>query len=518
MPEAGFSYDVVAYPGRAYAQTHPDRLATIASLFGLQAAPVGQCRVLEIGCGDGGNLIPMACHLPESRFTGIDLSARAIAQGCALIERLGLDNVRLIHMDLMDWDPAGAQFDYVVAHGVYSWVPVGVQDKLLAICGAHLAPKGVAFVSYNAMPGSHLRTLVREMLLFHAEHFDEAETKIAQAQAFLRFLIGNTSSSGDEYSALLRKEMERISRHTGAYLFHDDLAEHHNPAYFHQFARHAARHGMQYLGEADFHEMQTDPFPPEAREHLRGMAANGLYIQKEQIQDFLRCRRFRQTLLCRAEVPLQREPGPDRIQNYYIASAAAPKSGQPEWDPESAEEFQTPGGASVSVKLPLVKAVLRLLFESWPQAIHFSELLARAHSLVSRQSGTVQNLSVEDAARLSAALWTMYSSGVIELHTCCSRFTLKPSDYPVADPLCRAQAELGPYITNMRHMTVEMDDAAGRGLLPLMDGSRSRDTLEREYARLLAAAGEQREWGEGGLKADFEQTVRRLAELAVLSQ
>jgi SAM-dependent methyltransferase len=515
MGEGAFSYDVVAYPGRAYAQTHPDRLATIASLFGLQAAPVEQCRVLEIGCGDGGNLIPMASHLPKSHFTGIDLSRRAVDQGSSLLASLGLENIQLNHMDLMEWNPAQGEFDYIIAHGVYSWVPSAAQEKLLAICGAHLARRGVAFVSYNALPGSHLRALVRDMMLFHVQHFDQPETRIAQAQAFLRFLIANTFTEGDEYCAFLKKEMERISRHTGAYLFHDDLAEHHNPVYFHQFAGHAARHGLQYLGEADFHEMQTDSLPPDAADHLRRMAADGLYLEKEQIQDFLRCRRFRQTLLCREEVPLQRDPGPQRIPNYFVASAAAPKSGEPEADPDAAEEFQTPRGASISVKLPLAKAVLRLLFEVWPQAIHFSELLSRAHSLLSQQSGAIQNFSAEDAARLSAALWKMYSSGVIELHIGSFSFTLKPGEYPVADPLCRAQAQLGPYITNLRHMTVEIDDASGRALLPLMDGSRSRDALRREYARILAGAGEA---GSGECKEEFEQTMRRLAELALLSE
>ena len=81
-------YDELPYPGSAFAQTHPDRLATLATLFGMTPAPVERCRVLELGCGDGGNLIPMAFALPESRFTGVDLATTAIARGQQLIDQV----------------------------------------------------------------------------------------------------------------------------------------------------------------------------------------------------------------------------------------------------------------------------------------------------------------------------------------------------------------------------------------------------------------------------------------------
>ena len=71
-------YDEVRYPGRFYPQTSPERLATLGTLFGLNPAPVDHCRVLELGCGDGGNLLPLAELLPRSSFLGIDLARAAI--------------------------------------------------------------------------------------------------------------------------------------------------------------------------------------------------------------------------------------------------------------------------------------------------------------------------------------------------------------------------------------------------------------------------------------------------------
>ena len=70
-------YDAVPYESKSFPQTHPDRLATLGRLFGMNPAPVTHSRVLELGCAGGGNLIPMAFHLPENDFLGIDLSHRS---------------------------------------------------------------------------------------------------------------------------------------------------------------------------------------------------------------------------------------------------------------------------------------------------------------------------------------------------------------------------------------------------------------------------------------------------------
>jgi tRNA G46 methylase TrmB len=118
-------YDNVPYPSAPYPQTHPDRLATMATLFGMRPAPVERCRVLELGCNDGSNLIAMAYGLPQSQFVGIDLAERPIAKGKATIEALGLTNLTLHCLDLRHMPSDLGRFDFILAHGVYSWVPAG---------------------------------------------------------------------------------------------------------------------------------------------------------------------------------------------------------------------------------------------------------------------------------------------------------------------------------------------------------------------------------------------------------
>src|SRR5262249_42544879 len=159
--------------------------------FGMTPAPVEGCRVLELGCGDGGNLIPMAFTLPKSCFTGLDLAGTAIARGRSLLGALDLSNIRLLHLDLLDVSVDFGEFDYIIAHGLYSWVPPHVRKRILEICKLHLATNGVAYISYNTYPGGHLRDALRNMMLFHVRNTAGAEQRSRQARELLEFLVAS---------------------------------------------------------------------------------------------------------------------------------------------------------------------------------------------------------------------------------------------------------------------------------------------------------------------------------------
>ena len=177
------SYDDFPYQTLPFAQTHPDRLATLAWLFGLEPTPIERCRVLELGCSSGGNLIPMAVTLPHSEFIGIDFSAVEIRQGAADVAASSLANVRLLQMDLRDFGDAFGSFDYVVAHGLYSWAPNEVQEKVLEICARQLGAKGVAYISYNTLPGWRLGAAVRDAMRYHTRQFTDPKIRVQQARA-----------------------------------------------------------------------------------------------------------------------------------------------------------------------------------------------------------------------------------------------------------------------------------------------------------------------------------------------
>ncbi len=185
MINTTISYDDVLYPSLTHLQTHPDRLATLAALFEMQPAPVPTSRILELATGQGGNLIPLAVSYPNSHCFGVDLSQRQIESGQAVIDSLGLKNINLRTQSILDFPADAGKFDYINAHGVYSWVPEPVRDKILQICRDHPAPHGVAIVSDNTFPGWHQRRIIRDMMLFHTKRFTEPAKRIEQAKTFL---------------------------------------------------------------------------------------------------------------------------------------------------------------------------------------------------------------------------------------------------------------------------------------------------------------------------------------------
>lgn len=286
------AYDSVAYPTYPRIETHPDRLATVASLAGMSPAPVARCRVLEIGCGDGGNLVPMAYFLPESSFLGVDLADGAIARGRELVRELKLRNIELRAGDLRDLGRGEGAFDYIVAHGLYSWIPPEVRDRLMALCADLLAPEGVAYISYNTWPGRHERHILREILLYHLRGVRAPGRRLRDARRLLRAI-------GTPGAVAMAERSDDV-------LFHDDLAGVNDPVWFRDFAAHAASHGLQYIGDAG-------PGPRAAGED-------------EQHTDFLRMRAFRQSLVCRAG----RAPKPPSaaMMPSFLFSIAAPEAAQ----------------------------------------------------------------------------------------------------------------------------------------------------------------------------------------------
>ncbi|MCA9195015.1 MAG: class I SAM-dependent methyltransferase [Planctomycetales bacterium] len=161
----GSTYDQIPYPSLPIQRTHPSHLAAVARLFGMLPTSPKNCRVLELGCAAGNNLLLLASHYPKSEFVGVDSSVTQIEEGLAAVNELRLENISLEAMDLLDIDESFGAFDYVICHGVFSWVPHSTQTGILEIGRRCLAPNGVFFISYNTYPGWHMRRAVRDMIL-----------------------------------------------------------------------------------------------------------------------------------------------------------------------------------------------------------------------------------------------------------------------------------------------------------------------------------------------------------------
>jgi SAM-dependent methyltransferase len=406
----------------------------VATLFGLHPADPATCRYLELGCGDGGNVVPMAYGLPGASFTGIDIAPTAIAHAEELRRALGLDNLELRLADLVALGELGT-YDFIVAHGVYSWIEPAARDALLAACRAHLAPHGVAYVSYDVLPGGHRREITRQMLRWHLRDVDDPQERIAQARA----LLTAVSEAG-------QGQAEWALGQSDAALYHDELAEHHDAVLFTDFVAHAGRHGLAFLAEADVFEMQAGGLPP-------GLGADP--IAREQYLDFFKGRMFRQTLLCHSGAE-RREPAPAVVRGMLAATPARPAG-----DVRPGRvEFRGPQGATLTTDHDALKAVLVRLGDAWPRALPVAEL-------------------AEDDA-VFAALLQAYAANLVQLHVWAPALAATPPERPTASALARLQAGRGTRITNLRHATVEVPDELGRRLITLLDGTRDRAALLRE--------------------------------------
>jgi SAM-dependent methyltransferase/methyltransferase-like protein len=505
-----FAYDEVEYPSAALPQAHPGHVHAVARMFGRDPVPADRCRYLEVGCGDGTHLIACAFALPESTFVGVDLSAVAVERGRRLAGQLGLSNVSLYAADLTAWEPPPGGFDYVVSHGCYSWVPAPVRDGLLRLLARSLRPEGVGYVSYNAYPGCYLRRMVWEMLRFHADDAPDPADKISRAREMLTVLAaGQVGQAGrpNTPSAVTGPELDRLLHHSKPQLmYHDDLSGVNDPVYLHQFVAHARQHGLHFLAEAQAHAMAVIGFPPAVTNVLNELARKDV-IQKEQYLDFLRLRRFRETLLTLDPAPPRAEPDPARITTLAVASPARPPAEPIDLAPGVEVAFAIEKGATASTDEPIGKAALTVLGERWPARVPFAELLRTAAARLGRDP------TPADTATLAGLLTEVWTAGMVRLNDHCPRFEQTASERPVASPLARLLARRDGLATSLLHATTELDSPPTRLLVQLLDGTRDRDRLA---ADLVAAYPEDARPDPESLRADLDRDLDHLARTGLL--
>ena len=461
-------YDAVAYAAQANAQSHPTHLATVASLLGLAPPAVASARVLEVGCSDGANLLPMAATLPNARFTGCDISGQAIAAARRCADELGLRNVTLVQADLATLRDGGEPFDYIVAHGVYSWVPAAVRDELLALAKDRLHPDGLMFVSFNVYPGCHVRQAAWEMLRYHVDRFDDPRVRLDQARA-LAGLLAEPSVAQTEVDGLLRQELAKLATQTDSAIFHDDLASPNDPVYFHQFAAHLAQFDLAYLGEAKLSMMTAAGLTPRVQEFLSTLDR----LTREQYLDFARLRRFRQSLVCRADAQPSSVPANARAAAMHATASTSLVRAAVEG---KAFADAIPPDASARA----VRRLLQWLVEEAPRVIPVQEAA----------QWLAQNASEDAAAArpVAALLAEACYAGTVDLYTEPPPLAATAGERPVASPVVRWQAGRQPNLTNLRHEPMRIDDPHALALLSLMDGTRTPDELALALASRLPDA------------------------------
>jgi SAM-dependent methyltransferase len=455
------AFTQIQYPSLPRAATAPDRLAAVARLFAVSSADPETARVLEIGCSDGGNLLSMAMLAPAGRFFGFDFSEPAIARGQARIRELQLNNVELRVLDISDFPEDAGTFDYIIAHGVYSWVAPALQERVLGLVRRHLAPDGIAYVDYNAQPGSQIRFAFRESLLFHVRRFTNPPQRIDQARAFMKLIV-EASPDSSLQRTIAEAELRRLLRVPDTAIFHDLIALENHPCYFHEFASAAARHQLEYLAEADVFEMNDAMLKESVRERLAGLSN---IVEKEQYLDILRSRVFRQTLLCHAGRSISRNLDGSTMQALFFSASAEATPGT-----ENGEVFYRHEFGTLKTANALLKAIIDRLANVFPARLSAPDL---AVDLRERHPGLGAGI---DAELLRALLYATMS-GVVGIHARSAQFTTALSSKPMASALARLQAQHDEDIFTLNLQALPNPDPKLRRLLPLLDGTRDTQDL-----------------------------------------
>ena len=302
------SYDELPYISGAFAETSPARLEALASFLSLTPPPSKTAKVLEIGCSYGGNLFPFAIANPQAKALGIDLSEVQINKAKELAEQMRVDNIKFMAKDICDLTDADVRdyrkFDYIVCHGVYSWVPDAVKDAILKTIKRFLSPNGVAYVSYNVYPGWKIKDTIRDFIMFGTKDVKGEAAKVAKARELLKVLgeyakfcqkDGNVSQIFLNYESL-KFHIDHILTTGDSYIAHEYLEVFNDPIYFKDFAAELDKNGLAYLAEVGLEDVfQSNLGIDEFDAYID--ANFGLRIEKEQMLDFLTNRVFRRSMI-----------------------------------------------------------------------------------------------------------------------------------------------------------------------------------------------------------------------------
>ncbi len=458
-------YDQVPYELMAFPQMHIGSLAAIGRLFGLRPADPRHCRVLELACGLGGNLLAMAESFPDSQFLGFDLSNRQITTGYKLAHAVGLSNLCLETADIMALDFGEERFDFILCHGAFSWISPTVQKCVFALCQKHLSPEGIAYISYNTQPGWRIRSVLRDLMRFHANARSDPKERVAQGFAILQFLAENLADTDPLLQAFVNHHLEALRRYPSTYVFHEFFGEVHLPAYFHEFIAQAQQYGLRYLGEATPSITSVYASTTDAVAALQGPSTD--IVRSEQYNDFLAGRSFRQTLLCHADCPVRTSPDPQVFFRLY-----ATLSLRLEAETNDKAYFVTASGLHATTSNPFAKVLLQTLARVGSFPVYMPAVLRQ----IRYRHASLERPDMDTFGKIGALLGRLLFCGGGAVYAAVPHLARRPSRRPRASQLARIMAGRGLKVFTPLNRSVTLD-VFTQHLIQHLDGTNDRPDL-----------------------------------------
>lgn len=360
-------YDELPYCAYPIAWTAPERLALASLLHGGPRLPLDRYRVLELGCANGANLLPMAWYRPHGEFTGLDGSARQIALATDCRDKLGLTNLQFIQGDFLSAiNQVEGPFDIIMAHGVFSWVTDDARDAMLAMCSALLAPNGLLYLNYNAKPGWTVRGMVRDFLMQHTKHAISLKERAEMCKAVAANVIAPLKAEEHSYSRLMGNEFQMVINQNPAYIAHEYLSPENNAYWRDEFFSVLKGFGFDYVADADFNCISNRITTNYASLLQEAGLAGGLAGNSA---DLICYRQMQSPILTHA--PLVKKTCDDaEFARLIMASSLVPveveKGNKPSFKHASGQEIET---RKESVHKALVK-----LQPLWPRGLSLGSL------------------------------------------------------------------------------------------------------------------------------------------------
>ena len=462
-------YEGLPYPHYVHPASDPAHLAAIAQILGLEAVDPAACRVLDIGCGAGTNLLAMAARMPHSYFLGLDFSAPDIASAQAVAAEAGLQNVEFRQADLMAWEPDGvAPFDYIIAYGFFSWVPDEVKDRLLRVIRRNLSPQGIGCVSYMTYPGCKQPEALRDLLRLRTETLANPVDKVSAAHITLDFLDRAWQAlPGLPHAGYLREEVRRIRRKEPHFLLLDDLGVERDPCYMMQFVQWAAEHGLRYLGESEFHTMLLENLPATSAQELVSLGLDRL--ETEQLLDYVTNRTFRCTLLTGPDAALTQGMHAGALRKLCFAPRLKVSGKQ---KPRAVEgRFKSDIGTTITLRSTPLVAFVRALASYQGAFTPYPKMLAEAQRL------TGKDFTPEEEARLCGDLLTLFGRRGLALSAL--PFTPLPQllPRPRLTPLNAALSRTHGLVASATHESLRLNPEE-QAICALLDGTRTLADLQ----------------------------------------
>ncbi|MCK2127350.1 class I SAM-dependent methyltransferase [Thauera aromatica] len=508
-------YDRSQYASEAFFYTAPAHLRATAWLYGVETAPVETARVLELGCSAGGNLLPFALSYPDATAVGVDLSPAQVQHGQKLIAELGVGNLTLHAMDLTRIDKDFGQFDYIIVHGVFSWVPPEVKQAILRICRDNLSPLGIAYVSYNTYPGWKAGDIVRDAMLMHSYGAADDAGRLARGKTMLT-LLSEGLAAGNPLAPSLKAAVARLRQYSDHYIAHEYLELHNTPCYFVEFAEAAQQAGLAYVGDAEAHTEMNATYGRNVQLNHSLIALGQPKILRQQYLDFAIGRNFRKSLLIDGtrHPSIGNDPDLDRLADLRFAGRFT-ETGRDERAAKPRVKYTNHKGRELHTSDPMVEAVIHGLTQAWPRS-------ATVECLLDAPAVAAAPGAERDA--VLSALRTLYQLGMVHVTRDADAYAPPSPALPTLIPgVCTLSAPAGDAPCLVGQFNLWHDarkprfKPAERWLLPYLDGTQSeaqlrtrlRDALTQ--GRVPATDGQ---WltGQRNLDAQAQTMVRRLLD------